>query len=66
MSHSIPKCTAWVTTVKSFAEDLNLQHLRGILRTYPGSKHWHFQKPGERGTLEATLWPARNQVWFSV
>jgi hypothetical protein len=40
--------------------------MRGTLRTFPGSRHWHFQKPGERGTLEVTLWPAGKGVWFSV
>ena len=40
--------------------------MKGTLRTYPGSEHWHFQKPGERGTLEVTLWPAGKRVWFSV
>lgn len=40
--------------------------MKGTLRTYPGSKHWHLQKPGKRGTLEVTLWPEGNRVWFSV
>ncbi len=40
--------------------------LRGTLSTYPGSQHWHVHKPGERGTLEVTLWPAGKRVWFSV
>ena len=40
--------------------------MRGTLRTYPGSQHWHVYKPGERGTLEITLWPAGKRVWFSV
>ena len=40
--------------------------MRGTLRTYPGSRHWHLRKPGERGTLEVTLWPAGKRVWLSV
>ncbi|HLV98591.1 MAG TPA: hypothetical protein VKT82_07940 [Ktedonobacterales bacterium] len=40
--------------------------MRGTLHTYPGSLHWHFEKPGERGTLEVTLWPARQRLWLSV
>jgi hypothetical protein len=39
---------------------------RGTLRTYPGSQHWHIYKPGERGTLEVTIWPEGKRVWFSV
>jgi hypothetical protein len=40
--------------------------IRRSLRTYPGSQHWHVHKPGERGTLEITLWPEGKRVWFSV
>ena len=40
--------------------------MRGTLRTYAGSLHWHFEKPGERGILEVTLWPARQRLWLSV
>ena len=40
--------------------------IRRGLRTYPGSQHWHVHKPGERGTLEITLWPEGKQAWFSV
>ena len=53
--------------IEGAADHYGLQiHMRGSLRTYSGSKHWHFQKPGERGTLEVTLWSAGNRVWFSV
>jgi hypothetical protein len=53
--------------IEGAADQYGLQiRMRGSLRTYPGSKHWHFQKPGERGTLEVTLWPAGKRVWFSV
>jgi hypothetical protein len=56
-----------VALIEEAAENNGLQiRMRGTLRTYPGSQHWHFQKPGERGTLEVTLWPAGNRVWFSV
>ncbi len=53
--------------IEAAAENNGLQiRMRGTLRTYPGSQHWHFQKPGERGTLEVTLLSAGNRVWFSV
>jgi hypothetical protein len=56
-----------VALIEGAAEQYGLQiRMRGTLRTYPGSQHWHFQKPGERGTLEITLWPAGKRVWFSV
>lgn len=40
--------------------------MRSTLHSYPGSLYWHVQKPGERGTLEVTLWPAGKKVWFSI
>lgn len=40
--------------------------MRGTLRAYPGSLHWHVEKPGERGTLEVTLWPAKPRLWLAV
>jgi len=53
--------------IEGAADHYGLQiRMRGTLRTYPGSQHWHFHKPGERGTLEITLWPAGKKVWFSV
>lgn len=30
--------------------------LKTTLAKYPGGVHWHLKKPGEKGTLEATLW----------
>ncbi|MDN4593723.1 hypothetical protein [Polycladomyces subterraneus] len=40
--------------------------LTGSLSSYPGSTHWHFKKGRERGTLEVTIWPIKNRIWFSV
>jgi hypothetical protein len=40
--------------------------LRDSLRTYPGSIHWHAQRPSERGTLEITVWPQQRRLWFKV
>jgi hypothetical protein len=33
---------------------------------FPGSLHWHLKKGRERGTLEITLWPSQNKLWFSM
>jgi len=53
--------------IEEAADHYGLQiRMRGTLRTYPGSQHWHVYKPGERGTLEITLWPAGKRVWFSA
>ncbi len=63
----LSNCKQLAALIEEAAENNGLQiRLRGTLRIYPGSQHWHFQKPGERGTLEVTFWPAGNRVWFSV
>ncbi len=47
--------------------DAGLRHtLKATLASYPGSVHWHFAHPSERGTLELTWWPARRRLWFKV
>jgi hypothetical protein len=47
------------------AEGLSIR-LQITLRTYAGSVHWHLGRPGERGTLEATWWPAGKRLWLAV
>src|SRR5258708_4454639 len=59
--------TQFIAIIEMLAVSYGL-HIRmySTLRTYPGSIHWHLEKPGERGTLEITLWPAGKRAWFSV
>jgi hypothetical protein len=40
--------------------------MKGTLVSFPGSTHWHFKRPGERGTLELTVFPARRRIWASI
>jgi hypothetical protein len=40
--------------------------LQGTLARYPGSVHWHFARPRERGTLEITWWPRPRRLWFKI
>jgi hypothetical protein len=40
--------------------------LRGTLKQYPGSRHWHFQRRRTPGTLELTVWPQQRRVWFAI
>jgi hypothetical protein len=47
------------------AEDLRIR-MRGTLRTYPGSVHWHLEQPGARGTIEVTWWPNAGRLWLAV
>ncbi|MEX2173794.1 MAG: hypothetical protein WD872_05490 [Pirellulaceae bacterium] len=40
--------------------------LRGSLKKYPGSIHWHLKNGRASGTLEITLWPERQRAWFTI
>jgi hypothetical protein len=40
--------------------------MKGRLASCPGSVHWHLKRGRETGTIEATLWPARQRLWLSV
>jgi hypothetical protein len=40
--------------------------MKGTLASLPGSIHWHFKKPGERGTLEITSCPRTRRLWASI
>jgi len=40
--------------------------MRASLKSYPESTHWHLRKPGQRGTLEVTLWPPKRRLWLSI
>jgi hypothetical protein len=40
--------------------------MKGTLKKFPGSIHWHLKKGRERGTLEVTLLPAERRLWFSM
>ncbi len=40
--------------------------MRGSLKKYPTSLHWHFKKGRDKGTLEITFWRKAGRLWFSV
>ena len=40
--------------------------MKGRLATYPGSIHWHYKKPKEKGTLELTLLPSERRLWAAI
>jgi hypothetical protein len=53
--------------IESLSNALGLSvTLKTTSAKFPGSIHWHFKKGRERGTLEATLWPSQNRLWFSM
>ncbi len=35
------------------------------LKQYPGSRHWHFARAGESGTLEVTFLAKQRRFWIS-
>jgi len=39
---------------------------KGTQASFPGSTHWHFKKPGEKGTLEFTVFVPERRVWAQV
>jgi hypothetical protein len=40
--------------------------MKGSLASFPGSIHWHFKKPGERGTLEITSSHRDGRIWAQI
>lgn len=40
--------------------------MRGTLKTWPGSVHWHFKNGKQTGTLEMTWWGAKRRLWFKI
>ncbi len=47
------------------AEGLTLT-LKGTLKKYPHSLHWHFKQGKSRGTLEVTWWEEQQRLWFKL
>ena len=40
--------------------------MRGTLKSYPGSTHWHIKRGRERGTLEVTWWPQCRKLRIKI
>jgi hypothetical protein len=40
--------------------------MKGSLATYPGSIHWHYKKPKQKGTLELTLLRSQRRIWAAI
>lgn len=40
--------------------------MRGTLKTFPGSTHWHTKRGRGRGTLEITWWPTERKLWIKI
>ena len=50
----------------SMVSIFGLDGTESTLKQYPGCVHWHLNKPGEKGTLEATWWPKKRKFWLAV
>ena len=40
--------------------------MKASLAAFPGSIHWHYKNPKEKGTLELTLFPRDRRIWAQV
>ncbi len=40
--------------------------MKSPLASFPGSIHWHYKKPREKGTLELTLFRRDRRIWAQV
>jgi len=40
--------------------------MKGTLRSFPGSIHWHYKKPRQKGTLELTFLRTERRIWASI
>ena len=40
--------------------------LKGTLKKYPGSLHWHYRQGNLSGTLEVTWWEQGRRLWFKL
>ncbi|HUJ51708.1 MAG TPA: hypothetical protein VLW25_15975 [Bryobacteraceae bacterium] len=40
--------------------------MKGTLATHPGSIHWHWKMPKQKGTLELTLSRADRRIWAAI
>ncbi|MBZ5610863.1 MAG: hypothetical protein LAP38_21580 [Acidobacteriia bacterium] len=40
--------------------------MKGSLAAYPGSIHWHYKKPKQKGTLELTVFGRDGRIWAQV
>ena len=55
------------STIESACSGEGLQiGMKSALAGFPGSTHWHFRRPSERGTLEITLFPRDRRIWASI
>src|SRR5437870_4590591 len=51
--------------IEAECADLGLRlTLKSSLAKYPGCTHWHYKQGRQPGTLEITLWPAADRLWF--
>jgi hypothetical protein len=40
--------------------------MKGTTASYPGSFHWHFKQPKQKGTLELTLHIPTRRLWAKI
>ena len=60
-----------IARLSEIIDELSAEHglsirMKKPLAKFPDSVHWHLKKGRERGTLEVTLLPAEQRLWFSM
>jgi hypothetical protein len=40
--------------------------MKGTQAKFPGSIHWHFKRPRQKGTLELTIFIPERRIWAQV
>jgi hypothetical protein len=51
---------------KAIIEFSLITTMRGSLKSFPGSTHWHLKQDRTRGTLEVTWWPRSRKLWIKI
>ena len=64
-----PRCN--LAAAESLIESVCAAHgldlaMKASLAGYPGSVHWHYKQPKQRGTLELTLLRDDRRIWAQV
>jgi hypothetical protein len=61
---SLAKAESWIESVCA-ANGLDMA-MKASLAGYPGSIHWHYRQPRQKGTLELTLLRANRRIWAQI
>ncbi|MEX2104576.1 MAG: hypothetical protein WD907_04505 [Bacilli bacterium] len=56
-----------VKEIEDCIQQFNLTiSLKTTLSTMKGSIHWHLKQERQKGVLEVTYWPKKQQIWLEI